>query len=132
MSKSIPISKKIIIANNKDNKESKTSINDSIKKNFQLENSKFIENDEITLNTTMSMTSIDLTKGDKKEGIERNGIRKKNRKNLKKVKVNFIDKIEIIDVDNYKEYNKMTSPGILYEALSDFHISCGSGSCIII
>lgn len=75
------------------------------------------------MNTTMSLPKIEIkqTKKDKKD------------KKAKKLKVKFNHDIDIVEIDNYKKYNKVhTKTEIMIEGLiPDLGINCGQSSCII-
>lgn len=90
-----------------------------------LDNSKNVLNNEnVTLSTNMSVGSFDYFKNYRKD---RFGVT--IRKHSKKHKVVFNDKIDIYEVDNYKEYNQ-TSPFNFFDSFSEINMSC-SGCKII-
>jgi hypothetical protein len=81
-------------------------------------------NGNTTLSTTISVASLDCNKNQRKD---KNGVIIK--KHMKKHKIYFNTNIQIIEIENYKSYNKESS-FIFFEAFSDLPASCSS--CIII
>jgi hypothetical protein len=81
-------------------------------------------NYEAIMNTTTSVSSFDISKNQRKDKFG-NFIKKR----MKKHKVSIDTKIQIIEIENYKSYNKESS-FIFFEAFSDLPASCSS--CIII
>jgi hypothetical protein len=123
MSKSIPIRKRILVANREKSYDINIGI---IKNNFEARYNDDKLNSNNTLNTTVSASLIVCNKDQIKEE------KKVKKKNPKKLKVTFTDKIDIVHIDNYKSYNKISPSFIIFETIQDMSMTCGSGSCIII
>ena len=136
MSNTIPISDE---ASNPNGKE-KVNKNDfkAYKNMIELKRDSHREN--ISLSTTISMSSIDLNNTQTKDILKdkteylstSNSNTAKKIRNPKKLRVRFANQIDVIDVDCYKEYNKMTQNSIFFEAMSDISATCGRAGCTII